>query len=401
MYERAPQLSSAPIRVLVITAYPAAPLSHGGRVRTFRLATGLVGAGAEVDLVCPWSPGQPRRSYRWEGVRIRPQLFPTLPLLALPDDWLPSALPVSWEAPLPRAAALLREAPEYDVVEFEASGHGPWLERLPRGVGGVYGSHNVDADFAHRRVDGAGPLKRRLAAQVSRLERRAVRASDLVLACTQEDARRFEELYGDTARCAVIPNGFDDRLLSIDRPRLREGARASLGLRPEERVLLFVGGAAHHNLRAVRSLELEVVPRVDGPVRLVVAGKAGEALSGEDPRAVRVGYVADLRPLLAAADVGLNPVAYGSGSNLKVPEYLAAGLPVVTTPVGARGFERWAGAMHVAELADFPDAVASLPPPVGPPPGIEELAWSGIGRRLYATYAELIRSSSSASAISS
>jgi len=41
-----------------------------------------------------------------------------------------------------------------------------------------------------------------------------------------------------------------------------------------------------------------------------------------------------LRPLLAAADVAVNPVARGSGQSLKVVEYLAAGLPVVALPAG-------------------------------------------------------------------
>lgn len=45
------------------------------------------------------------------------------------------------------------------------------------------------------------------------------------------------------------------------------------------------------------------------------------------------------KALLKASDAALNPQMYGSGSNLKMLEYLAAGLPVITTPTGARGID--------------------------------------------------------------
>ena len=377
------------IRVLVMTPYPALPLSHGGRVRTFQLARGLVRAGAEVDLVCPWSRGQ-RGNFEVDGVQIRPTLFPTTPLLPLPDDWLPSALPISWEARLGRARSLLRDAARYDIAQFEVSGQGPWAERVPAGVKKVYASHNVDADFDLARGTRGGGLRRRMAGRIGDLERRLVAASDLVLACTQDDADRFGERYGTGTPRAVVPNGFDDELLTLDRGRLRAAQRRELGMGDHELLLLFVGGRAEHNRRGVRALEQEVMPAIGRPARLVVIGKAGEALSGSGERVRWIDYADDLGPWLAAADVGLNPVEYGSGSNLKVAEYLAAGLPVLTTPVGSRGFEPWADRMRIAEIADFAAAVESIPGVSDAPPGIEELAWSRIAKRLHALYADLL-----------
>ncbi len=378
------------IRVLVMTPYPALPLSHGGRVRTFQLARGLVQAGGEVDLVCPWSPGQPRAEYAVDGVRVRPTLFPTTPLLALPEDLLPRALPLSWEARLGRGRSLLRDAARYDIAQFEVSGQGTWAERVPAGVKKVYASHNVEAEFDLARGTRGGRLRRRIAGRLGDLERRLVAASDLVLACTDEDAERFGARYGTDTPRAVVPNGFDDELLALDRDRLREEHRRELALDADELLLLFVGGGAEHNRRAVRALEQEVMPAIRRRARLVVIGKAGDALTGSDDRTRSIGYVEDLRPWLAAADVGLNPVAYGSGSNLKVAEYLAAGLPILTTPIGSRGFERWSDRMRIAELSGFADATDALPEAGGPPPGIEDLAWSGIARRLYALYADLL-----------
>ena len=52
----------------------------------------------------------------------------------------------------------------------------------------------------------------------------------------------------------------------------------------------------------------------------------------------------------------------GSGVNLKVLEYLAMGLPTVTTPFGVRGLDA-ADVVQVAELAEFPTALAALADP--------------------------------------
>jgi glycosyltransferase involved in cell wall biosynthesis len=41
--------------------------------------------------------------------------------------------------------------------------------------------------------------------------------------------------------------------------------------------------------------------------------------------------------LLASVDVALNPMTSGSGSNLKILEYFATGVPVVSTSFGGRG----------------------------------------------------------------
>ena len=37
--------------------------------------------------------------------------------------------------------------------------------------------------------------------------------------------------------------------------------------------------------------------------------------------------------------LALNPVTEGSGRNLKMIDYLAHGLPILSTPIGIRGFE--------------------------------------------------------------
>ena len=64
-----------------------------------------------------------------------------------------------------------------------------------------------------------------------------------------------------------------------------------------------------------------------------------------------------LGDLLAAADVALNPMDTGGGSNLKVLGYFAAGVPVVSTTVGSRGMGDAHRYMTLSTLEEFPEAV--------------------------------------------
>jgi glycosyltransferase involved in cell wall biosynthesis len=70
---------------------------------------------------------------------------------------------------------------------------------------------------------------------------------------------------------------------------------------------------------------------------------AGVLLVGPDPPSVdnpeihATGLVDDLPAYIDAADFATVPLLSGSGTKLKILEYLATGSPVVTTPIGAEG----------------------------------------------------------------
>ena len=61
------------------------------------------------------------------------------------------------------------------------------------------------------------------------------------------------------------------------------------------------------------------------------------------------------------SDVALNPMLSGSGTNIKMLDYMAAGLPVITTPVGARGLdiENYNNAI-ICDVSEFPKKIREL-----------------------------------------
>jgi len=253
----------------------------------------------------------------------------------------------------------------------------------------VYTAHNVELDhFRMTRAGMAGPAF--WAARLRALEARAVERAGFTVVCGDEDAARMRELYGAReAAVVVIPNGFDETAVHAPAPEERTRARAALGLGEREYAALFVGSDFPHNRAALAWLLDRVMPPLAGEgFRLLVAGSITRSLAGR-----REGWLLarpetpDLAPVLQAADAGLNPVTTGGGSNIKLPTYLAAGLAVLSTPFGLRGFASLKPWVVVAGLEGLTEALRSRPAGwlargLPMPAEIAEYAWGRLGERL-------------------
>jgi GT2 family glycosyltransferase len=160
------------------------------------------------------------------------------------------------------------------------------------------------------------------------LELAMVRASDVTVAVT-EDERAQILLHVPQARVTVIPT-------------IHEIA-AHVPSANRRKDVLFVGGFEHPpNADAVMYLVREVMPQVwlrraDVSVTIVGGSAPPEVEELASPRVDVRGWVADLQPLLDSARAMVVPVRFGAGMKGKITQGLAAGLPVVTTTVGAEG----------------------------------------------------------------
>ena len=99
------------------------------------------------------------------------------------------------------------------------------------------------------------------------------------------------------------------------------------------------------NVAGVLWFAREVLPLVHQRLpeaRFVVVGKAPppdvQALAA-DPRIVITGYIAELEPHLAEADVFVVPLHAGGGMRVKILDAWLWGLPIVSTPIGAEGID--------------------------------------------------------------
>ncbi len=289
-----------------------------------------------------------------------------------------------------------------DVFEVDSLPLSPLLRHAPRGALKVYGSQNVEIEWVER-VGSPVARRPRWARWLEGLEREALAAADLVVAVSAADRDSFVARYGTSPeKIAVVENGFDASGLRPPSPAEKAGARAALGIAADERGLVFVGTDFEHNRRAVEDLFRTVVPALPQlAARLWIVGDVSVSFRARAAREAggRVRAVpeqSDLLPWLWGCDVGLNPITTGAGSNVKLPTYLAAGLDVVTTPFGARGFERLAAHVTAAAIDAFPAAIAATAAAAGGrdlaarAQALAAFAWSVQAERLHAAYSAAI-----------
>ena len=199
-------------------------------------------------------------------------------------------------------------------------------------------AHNVEADLK-RTMFAAHPEGQRPLDAVQAAEGKAWRLASHVFACTQRDLLRLGELYGPTrARLHEVPNGVALEEVPYTAPKVRRDLQSRTGLAAQT-TALFMGSWHQPNIEALE--DILAVAETKPTLRFVVLGSvclpfkdrpmpANVHLLGQVENAVR-------NDLLAAAHIALNPMRSGSGTNLKMLDYFASGIPVLSTAFGARG----------------------------------------------------------------
>jgi glycosyltransferase involved in cell wall biosynthesis len=121
-----------------------------------------------------------------------------------------------------------------------------------------------------------------------------------------------------------------------------------------EKTILFVGSRAGHNIHGIKHFISEVLPSVRTRIPDVQLTLVGDVCRSIDDceGCLRLGEVADLRPIYAKADVVINPRHFGTGLSIKTIEPMGYSKPVVTTSMGSIGLED--GANKAFLLADDP-----------------------------------------------
>ncbi len=204
----------------------------------------------------------------------------------------------------------------------------------------IYASHNFETEWYQGQLR-RYPFRAFHERSLFELEKRAVDRADHVIAVTPEDKEKMiSRLGADGDKITVIPNGYDDTTITPVRREERIAVRRALGLPERGTIALFCGSAVPPNMDAAESITGVIARRAPKGVTFLIAGGVGEAMPSKMPdNCVVTGRVRRMTPFLRAADIGLNPVRLGSGSNIKVLQYIGSGLPVLSTPFGMRGFE--------------------------------------------------------------
>ena len=165
-------------------------------------------------------------------------------------------------------------------------------------------------------------------------EARILKQFDRVVMPNKEDKDKMQQFSPLVRNITVIPNAADTDYYN---PACWS---------PEGPVLVYNGALTYSpNFDAVLYYKEKIYPglkRIYPDVQLLVTGRYDginvDRLT-DCPGIKLTGYMEDMRDVLYRSAACIIPVRQGGGMRLKIPEAMAAGVPVVSTGMGAEGLE--------------------------------------------------------------
>jgi len=233
---------------------------------------------------------------------------------------------------------------------------------LPNLSSCVLFQHNVETVIWQRRTEHASDWLRRLylnlqAERMFRYEGEICREARKVIAVSETDAALMRHWFG-VKHADAVPTGVDADYFEVQGPV------------PPAADLVFVGSLDWApNIDGIDWFQREVLPLIlkcKPECSIAIVGRkpprAIQELSNRYPSIQVTGTVPDVRPWLWGSKVSIVPLRVGGGTRLKIFEAMAAGIPVVSTTVGAEGLgARDGDTIRIADSAeDFAAACIAL-----------------------------------------
>ncbi|MBZ9694843.1 glycosyltransferase [Mesorhizobium sp. CO1-1-9] len=348
--------------VSYIGVYPISKPYHGGQRRARAFVDALIDSGMTVDYLPIFSAisypeydrGESEFAFGRESHAALVSDGRKLDLHARSIFGLESSYKQNFLARIRRCSpkVIIFEQPWHSALLSELREHG--LE----GAKIVYSSQNVESQLL------ASAFDRR---EAERLERELVEAADLVVACTQHDAKVYTE-WGAKKIC-VFGNGHIRRNASEN---LLRSWRHELRYR---KVAVFTGSAHPPNAEGFFEMFLPSPGCIPPDARLVVVGGVCDLITSSPLYSSNRSIFAEttmligrqeedaLNALFELAEVVVLPVTSGGGSNLKTAEALLSLKPVVGTSKSFVGFEDYRaldGVTITDDAAKFKQAIRDV-----------------------------------------
>lgn len=399
------------MRILFLSPRLCAPQVTGARLREYHLARAL-GGHAEVTYVsflpAGLEPPSPADLPFFSEIHVTPLVERNNPLnimRGLVGGW---PLPVLnyTSAKMKATLASIAARQRFDLVHIDSfvmAAYAPFLGSvLPGPVRVAYDWHNIGSELMRRMASSMSSIPRKVYARItaSRLgsmERRMLRSGFGHVVCSEREREQFIGMEPG-ARIAVIENGVDPERFasshSVDR-RQRLLFVGTMNYSPNSEAAIRFARRVWPRIRErFPGLRLTIVGSNPGPAVLALRDQPGVEVTGTVP---------EVAPFYREAFAAVVPLRTGGGTRLKILEAMAAGVPVLSTSLGAEGLavspgkdilivdddEGWVRALiGLSESERSCDDLAAA----GRDLVRSRYDWRVLGERLYETYRQWLAS---------
>lgn len=199
---------------------------------------------------------------------------------------------------------------------------------------------------------GLGASEERLF-EIKNVENEVGKAVDhLICLSDQDKPYLMEYLNLNPHKISVVPSGVDCEEIQCR------------GSNIQARNIIFLGNLYFRpNEDAVRAIKEYMYPKLrNHGFKFMIGGDCPDEIKKElsDDRFTFTGTVPDLNDLFRDATFALAPISEGTGMRIKLLNYLAAGIPVITTSTAAKGFPQKDVLVIEDDFTKYPDIILNL-----------------------------------------
>ena len=337
------------------------PPKRGGKIRPFNMIRHLSAAGHEVHVaslvrsVDEAEEGQGLSAYCASVVMARvsePLQFARMAArLPLPT---PSSMGYFRSSALARGVDRLLREHAFDLIFVHCSSVAQYVEHV-QGIPKILDFGDMDSqkwlEYVHYKPFPLSLGYRLEGVKMVAAEKRLANRFDLCTATTRAERQTLDD-YGTNAATDWFPNGVDAGFFAPT-----DGAH-------DADAISFVGRMDYYpNQECMARFCQDVWPLLKArrpTLRLSIVGASPTAemrALGGLPGVTVTGTVPDVRPYVRQSALMVAPLAIARGTQNKILEAMAMGVPVVTSSVAAGGVDATAGEHFL--VADDADAIAA------------------------------------------
>lgn len=343
------------LRIAIFSPYYWGYPTFGGESRIFNIAKSLAENGSEVHIFVPKILSLPKINvvaHEWKplhGLFVYPYNLKQIKRLAL------HAIRTSANTSIFQNVDLI-------ICEHVFTAWPALFLKLLKRKRIVIDQHNVEWYLSYQTGKGNWKVLRNY-------ETFLLRRSDQILSTSHIDKGQMTRLMGiDESKIKIVSNGVDTRSFKPD-GNSRRLARSELNLE-DNHIVFFMGSLEYEpNIDAVIRIAKYISPettRLFPNVTFVVSGRGSlpDEVKSESHinKIIHIGMPEMVAPYINAADVCISPLTKGSGTRIKILEFMACGKPVISTRKGVEGLDYENGRDIIIEddLINYPKIISWL-----------------------------------------